>query len=146
MKLFLKSSVLFLLPIVVFLFAAESMLRFSPNDYNYKSNYMAAHSSEIECLVLGNSHSAWGIDPSFFSFKTFNLAFAGQPLIFDALLLEKYINQMDSLKYVILSVSYCVPYVDLEQDPIRSRVYSIYFAIHPDYDNLRYHFELTAIP
>lgn len=146
MKRFLKSFALFMIPIIAFAVIVESILRFSPNDYNYKSNYMSEHASEIECLILGNSHSAWGIAPNYFPFKTFNLAFAGQPLIFDELLLEKYINKMTSLKYVILSTSYCVPYYDFEHDEndVSTRIYPIYFDIYPDYDEWKYHFEITA--
>lgn len=145
MKRFLSFFILFLIPIIVFAVIAELLFRFLPNDYNYKSNYMNTHSSEIECLILGNSHSAWGIDPTCFSFNTFNLAFAGQPLIYDELLLEKYINQMTSLKYVIISVSYCAPYVIFEQNDRRSiSIYPIYFDINPCNDTWEYHFEITA--
>lgn len=108
---------------------------------------MEEHASEIECLILGNSHSAWGVDPASFSMNTFNLAFAGQPLIFDELLLEKYIDMMPSLQYVILSVSYSVPYRDFEHEKNdnHTRIYPIYFGIKPDYDTWKYHFEVTAI-
>ncbi len=146
MKQFLKSFIYFFVPLIVLAISVESILRYSPNDYNFKSKYMTDHANEIECLVLGNSHSAWGIDPNEFSFNTFNLAFAGQPLIFDNLLLQKYITKMNDLKCVVLSVSYVVPYCDFEHEKNdrSTKIYPIYFNIHPDYANWKFYFEITA--
>lgn len=146
MKRYLITVCIFIVPIICVAVGVELWMRYSPNDYNYKSKYMKNHATDIECLILGNSHSAWGIDPNCFSFNTFNLAYAGQPLTYDEKLLRKYINELPKLRTLIMSISYVVPYCDYEhgKEKWRAKTYPIYFNIKPDFDNWKYHFEITA--
>ncbi len=106
MKRFLIISTLFLLPLIAFLVGAEYTLRQIPNDYNYKATWLDEHAQDIECIVLGSSHAYYGIQPAYFTCNTFNAAHVSQPLLFDNFILSKYESQMDSLKYIILPISY----------------------------------------
>jgi hypothetical protein len=59
-----------------------------------------------EILILGSSHSFFGINPSYFSRKTYNFSNISQSLYFDELLLEKHIDSFAQLKAVILTIGY----------------------------------------
>jgi hypothetical protein len=64
--------------------------------------------SDVEVLVLGNSHATYAIDPSNIdSFTTYNLANVSQQIYFDKRLTKKAIAEgVDNLRYVMISVDY----------------------------------------
>ncbi|GEQ87321.1 hypothetical protein ULMS_28290 [Patiriisocius marinistellae] len=86
--------------------ALEFFYRTTETNYTYKTAKLIENYDCIETLILGDSHTFYGLDPEYFTSKTFNLANISQTLYFDELLLEKHIDSMDSLKTVILNVSY----------------------------------------
>ena len=92
----------------------EALLRNIPNDYQKKRAYLETNAHEIETLILGNSHSLAGLDPSYFDTKTFNAAHVSQSLNYDLAILNKYVDRPDSLKTIILSISYFSLYETLE--------------------------------
>ena len=106
MKKFILKTIFFLLPILVLAVIMEISLRAIPNDYKQKRNYMDSHSDEIEVLVLGSSHSLYGINPKYFSQKTYNMAYVSQSLDLDYKILEKYYNRFKNLKTIIVDISY----------------------------------------
>ena len=91
-----------------------------PNDYTYKSKYIESYSDSIEVLVLGSSHSYTGVNPKYFDKNCFNFALLSQSVNYDYFILEKYINQLTNLQYVILPVSYPTLTTILEERPYNS--------------------------
>ena len=55
---------------------------------------------------MGNSHTFYGLDPSYFEKPTYNFSNISQTLYFDKILLDKYIGKFKNLKYVILNIEY----------------------------------------
>ncbi len=106
MKRFLFLILIFIVPIILLLGGAEYCLRQIPNEYSYKSQWLEKNASTVECVILGNSHTYLGVRPSFLSCKSFSLANVSQPLKFDEYILSKYEQNMDSLKYIIVNISY----------------------------------------
>ena len=131
MKKFISKTIFFLLPILVLAVIMEISLRAIPNDYKQKRNYMDSHSDEIEVLVLGSSHSLYGINPKYFSQKTYNMAYVSQSLDLDYKILEKYQDRFKNLKTIIVDISYFSLYVTLETglESWRAKNYNIYYDI-----------------
>lgn len=90
----------------VFLICAEFKLRKVPNDISFKSQYLCAHSPDIEVLILGSSQELHGLNPSYFHSKTFNAAISGIFTEGNYYMYEKYADQLPSLKYLIFPLSY----------------------------------------
>ncbi|MBI9030705.1 hypothetical protein JEZ13_01700 [bacterium] len=106
MKHFLHKTLLFgLLPLLILLFC-EIEHRIIPNNYTFKKNYIETNGKNIDLLIFGSSHALCAINPEDISNKSFSLASSGQSLYFDNLLLTKYSNNFQSLKTIIISISY----------------------------------------
>lgn len=105
MKKLLIHISLFLIPVLTVWILAEVFYRTVPNNYTYKHEQISKK-DDIEILILGDSHTFYGINPEWFSLKAYNLSNVSQTIYFDKLLLEKYINNLPNLKYVIISVEY----------------------------------------
>ena len=131
MKKFILKTIFFLLPILVLAVIMEVALRAIPNDYKQKRSYMDSHLDEIEVLVLGSSHSLYGINPKYFSQKTYNMAYVSQSLDLDYKILEKYGNEFKNLNVIIVDISYFSLYSTLETgpEPWRAKNYNIYYDI-----------------
>jgi len=131
MRKFVKSFILFVLPIALFMFFAEILFRHIPNQYSYKANYLETHGNEVEILILGSSHSFYGIDPGEFSCKAFNAAHGSQSLDFDYAILQKYSNKLQNLRTVIVPISYGSLYGKLELgiEKWHLKDYSIYYGL-----------------
>ncbi|MGJ8667687.1 MAG: hypothetical protein ACSHW7_15055 [Patiriisocius sp.] len=106
MKNLYKKLLIFLLPLVVGWGALEFFYRTTETNYTYKTAQLIENYDAIEILILGDSHTFYGLNPVYFTSETFNLANISQTLYFDELLLEKHIYSMPNLKTVILNVSY----------------------------------------
>lgn len=132
MNLFLRRIFIFLLPILLLAIGLEILLRKIPNDYSYKSRYLDAHSRELNVLILGNSHTYFGINPEFIRKKSFNAAHNSQSLNFDLEILKKYENRWDSLKFIIIPIDYLSLYYSIESgiESWRLKYYSLYYNIH----------------
>jgi hypothetical protein len=126
----------------------EFFLRQIPNEYTYKKEYLDNHSNEIQTLILGSSHSYFGIDPIYFSQNTFNVAHVSQTLDFDFEILKKYQNNFNSLKNIILPISYFTLQSKLKrgQDSWRIKNYVIYYEMDIPYSlsSLSTHIELLS--
>ena len=135
MKRFLTRTLAFLLPVIVFVVLCEIGLRTRMTDYKYKNQWLTEHASTVEVFVLGSSHTYSGIDPTVFSLKAFNGAHMSQDLNYDEFIFRKFAPGMESLKYLILPISYFTPYWKLEETPDRGRVkdYMLYYncPYHP---------------
>lgn len=106
MKRFLIYAGLMSLVVLATVFAGECMVRRLPNPYKYKHEYMLRHADEVEVLILGSSHTYYGIRPGMLHRRAFSLANQAQDLDYDLFMLEKYVPHSKSLKKVVLPISY----------------------------------------
>lgn len=73
MKRFYYAIILFILPIIVFMGMAELYVRSLPNIYKYKNDWMEQHAEEVETLILGSSHTMFGVNPKYLGRSSFNI-------------------------------------------------------------------------
>ena len=106
MKKFLKQIGFLTLPLDVATFLLEVLIQNIPNDYSHKKGYLDKNAAQIETLILGSSHSFYGLDPTFFSSKTFNGSHISQSLKYDLEILKKYEGNFKNLTAVVLPISY----------------------------------------
>lgn len=93
-------------PLIVFLLIAELYLRQIDTSYSEKVKGLKQNSENIEVLFLGNSHTAYGIDPKQFHLAAYNMAQVSQSLYFDKRITLKYLSQLPKLKYVVIGIDY----------------------------------------
>ena len=143
MKLFLRNTMIFALPIILSAISFEGLLRKIPNDYSYKKDYLDRNSRTVEILFLGNSHIYYGIDPKYINRKSFNAAGVSQSLNYDLAIIKKYETKWDSLKCIVLPIDYLSLYTTLESgiESWRVKNYSIYYDININH-NILYNTEL----
>ena len=143
-KYILETLFYFLLPIAAIAIVAEYSIRKIPNDYAYKSNWLDKNSHDIEALYLGPSSIAYDIDPSLSRLSGFNAAHVSQPIKYDHFIFNKYIDQMQSLKYVVLGIDYWTPYGSIEDTPEwwRVKYYTIYYDSPLHEGKSKYKYEL----
>jgi hypothetical protein len=103
---FTLKSIVFLLPVLLFLLWFEHNLNNIPNIYNSKRAGLEEQLDSIEVLVLGSSQPLYGIDPAYFGVKGYNCSNVAQSLYYDYGILHNYIDKMPRLKCVIVGVSY----------------------------------------
>ena len=115
----------------------EILLRKIPNDYILKKEYLDSNSKNIQILILGSSHSTYGINPDYFSSaifkeKSFNASNISQTIDYDYEIFKKYSNKLPNLKYIILPISYFSLYLILDSGPELWRIknYNLYFDIN----------------
>ena len=142
MKRFGLHILWFFLPMCFIAVVLEFALRNIPNDYAFKNDYLKEHAGNIEVLVLGSSHTYYGINPAYFSKKGFNAAYVPQSIDFDLALLKKYEKQLKKLHYLVVPVDYFTLYNSLEisDESWRMKNYALYYDL--DALPFKYHFEL----
>lgn len=123
----------------------EVLLRSIPNDYGFKKTYLDENSNEIETLILGNSHTYYGLNPAFFTTKTFNASHISQSLDYDFEIIKKYQNELNRLKTIVLPISYFSLFEKLEESEESWRVknYNIYYDIKTS-NVLRFRLEILS--
>ena len=139
MRRFLRDVGLLALPIVVLAIVLEWVAEAIPNSYTYKRAYMERHGGEVKTLILGSSNVYDGINPSVLS-RAFNLANSSQTLEDDYRLLERYIDDMDSLQTVIVGLGYHSLGAMTEDN--RRTYYTIYMGLYPRWPISKYSFEV----
>lgn len=138
-----------IIPVLVGVFlilgAAEMYLRSLPNDFKSKAAYMKQHGREIKILVLGSSGSSMGIKPSCFDMQpSYNCAYANQSIYYNYLILNKYIGDADSLKYVIMDAQYPGLWWLMEDYAATwIKKYVIYYGLE-GFKNINDHLEISA--
>lgn len=105
MKKFLLLSIVFSCSIIITLIIGEFIVRTIPNPYKTKNEWMLKNADKVNTIVLGSSHTYFGIRPEFID-SMYNLANTSQNLKYDYFILEKYGNLCSNLKTVILPISY----------------------------------------
>ena len=138
MRRFLRKIVLYVLPIFLGAIILELVVERIPNSYTYKRAYMDRYADSICTLVLGHSCAYDGIDAEILP-SAFNLANSSQCFEDDYRLLVKYLPVMDSLKMVVLPVSYSS--LQMVSSSNRRTYYTIYMDIYPRWPISKYSFE-----
>ena len=136
----------FFLLLVVPAVIGEFYVRSLPNPAKSKHAFLQEHSTEIETLVLGSSHTYYGINPFLLGEHAFSAAMSSQTLRYDDYILHAY--PFPQLKTIILPISDFSFYEELEATTswfVASR-YRLYMScnIHPRLSV--YDWEITAFP
>ncbi len=117
---------LFLSPIVLL----EVYLRQpSVDEFSAKYAFLEENIKSCEVLLMGSSHTQTGLNPEWLDMNSVNVANFSQPFYYDYRILEKYTQEMQSLKAVVLSLSYPVFYsapTDRQEN-----MYSIHWGLEP---------------
>ncbi len=127
MKTFITKIIIFAVPICLLLGYVEYKLKYYPNSYNIKRNYLESQLDKIGILVLGSSQAYYGINPKYFSDEGFNLSNVSQTLYYDSQLTLKYINKMKNLKIVVITISYFSFWTELDDTPEKWRNFFYYY-------------------
>jgi hypothetical protein len=147
MDKFIKNTLIFIFPILILGIGIEVLMRNIPNVYSYKKAYLDKNSRKLKVLYLGQSHTFFGINPSYSKYKSFNAAYVSQSIDLDWAILRKYQSQWDSLRYIIIPVDYFSLFSKLENGVEASRMknYRIYYDIDPNpYSNILNKFEIFS--
>lgn len=140
-----------LLPTIIILVAllgcVECYLRSLPNDFKYKREYLDDNANRLKIITLGASGPSMDIMPRFFDLQpSFCCAYATQSPNYDYWVLSKYVDQMDSLKYVIYNWNAQLLYRSIKPDgvaPTYVKKYAIYYDC-PYYKGFKNQFEISA--
>lgn len=143
MNKFIKNTILFSTPVIIFIVIVELLLRNIPNDYSYKKNYLDKHSNTIETLFLGSSHSYRSINPELIQSTSFNASYVSQSIDYDFEILKKYENKTSKLKFIVVPIDYFTLFnrLDTGVESWRIKNYTIYFGFGQSY-NYKDNFEL----
>ena len=109
MKRFIIDIICVFILIIISVVCVEIAMKYVNNEYSYKQQYMNEHKDDISILILGHSHTAWGINPHLLD-NAFNLAKSARPLYYDVKLATEWIPKMSNLKIVIISHGYDFPW------------------------------------
>lgn len=105
-KKFLTRGIIFLAPIILLFVLIEGYARSLPNSYSMKKDYLDKYGGETEVLILGSSHSLFGINPAYFSKKGFNLSNLSQTFFYDKELTLRNLSKLSNLRCVLIESSY----------------------------------------
>ena len=106
MKTFIVRTGLFLALASTLLLGGELWVRQVPNDYSYKHRQLLEQRTDTEVLILGSSHSLFGLNPEHFSQRAFNFALTSQSLSYDRYLFERYLPRLPKLKAIVLPIGF----------------------------------------
>jgi hypothetical protein len=148
MNLFLKRILTFLLPIVFLLFTIEYAIRQLPNSYKTKGEFLNVNSNSVETLILGSSHTLYGLQPNQFKSKTFNASNVSQSPDVDFAILESYERLLINLKTVVIRLSYDTLFEQLKNssEDWRLKDYKLYTDVKFDYSYNHYSELLSTSP
>ena len=140
MRKFIIKVSLFLFPLIILAFILEISLRHIPNDYSYKKEYLDKNSDEIETLILGSSYAFYGLNPVYFSNKTFNASHISQSLKYDYEIYHKYQPDFKKLKTIVIPIAYFTMWWKLENENSSWRIknYVIYYDMTDPESYLHY--------
>ncbi|MGF1556905.1 hypothetical protein [Paucihalobacter sp.] len=140
MKGYLKHFFIFLLPIVIVFIGMEFLLRNIPNSYQFKADFMQKNAQDIEVLILGNSHSFYGVNPKYLEDSAFNLSHVSQSLEVDLATLRAYLPEMKQLKKIVLRLSYDTLFEVLSEtdESWRYKDYRLYTDVDLNYKITHY--------
>lgn len=143
MKRFFIYLLAVLIPIAIALGIGEWCVRSVENTYSFKRKIMLLNHEKTETLVLGASHTYFGIKPDLLDGNAISLAFVSQQPKYDEFLLKQV--EYPCLKNVILGISYSTFFNDrLENKDVwyMAMYYKIYmhYPEHSDFSYYNYEF------
>ena len=142
---FILKIFIFILPLIAMVMGLEYIAQHTPNSYKYKDEYITNNCDSINTIILGSSHSFYGINPEFLGNNSFNLANVSQDLKFDSYLLNCYIDKCYNLKTLIVPISYFTLYetpLDRGEEKFRVKFYERYMGYN---DTIQNRFEKLEI-
>ncbi len=130
MAIFLRRLSVFLLPLALVFGAWEILLRRIPNDYSFKREQLDLSAGRLEVLVLGSSPSYDAVDPALLGGLGFNAANIAQTYAHDRAILERYIDRMPKLEWIVLDAGYASfrPNPLKSKERWRAKNYAMYFG------------------
>jgi len=149
MSTLIRKVISILLPVVTIIIIFELLARTIPTTYSIKHNNLIKKKSQIEILVLGSSHSNFGINPKYFDREAFNISNTSQCLYQDYNVLLRYLPECKNIKMVIIPISYFTLQSDLalSVEAWRCAYYSFYMGVQgeesPSLFELRNHSALV---
>lgn len=106
MDRFLKKTAVFAIITIILLAAGEFAVRHMTSSYSFKDEWLRQNGAKVNTLILGSSHTYYGLKPELLGDSVFNLANISQSPEYDLYLLEHYLPCCPNLKKVILPISY----------------------------------------
>lgn len=106
MKKFSRRTVIFSSIIILILAVGELVVRSLPTSYSYKHKWIEENGSRVNTLILGSSHTYYGLRPELLGDSTFNLANISQTPEYDLAILEHYLPSLPNIKRIIIPISY----------------------------------------
>lgn len=145
---FCKTLLILVLPTTVFLAVYETAYRHIDNAYALKDREMEARKDSIETLILGNSHTFFGLNPVYFSRPAFNAANVSQDFRHNHFVFFRYATRMPRLQRVIIPLSFSAlwGFMENDDDNWRIRKYAIYMGdTSVPWTKPEWHFEFMSI-
>jgi hypothetical protein len=145
MKKFIRQIILFFLPVILIFLLTEYAVTTVPNSHKLKGDYLRNKASTIETLILGSSHTFYGVNPNYFSSNTFNASNVSQSPDIDLAILKTYEDSLINLGTVVIRLSYDTLFEQLKNssEDWRLKDYKIYSEIKFDYA-FKHNFELLS--
>ncbi|MCA0932390.1 hypothetical protein LCM02_07995 [Lutimonas saemankumensis] len=131
MKKFLFRAISFFFPVALLFVIVELTVR--NNTFKAKADYIKKNKENIEVMILGSSHNWRAVNPKYLSFKTAPLAHGGSAINIDLILMEKYLELIPNLKFVILELGYHNLEDYRDRNWNKNHLFHIYYGIN-NYD------------
>lgn len=112
MKAFIIRIFIFSILVISLFAAGEWYIENLPNAAHDKHQWMQEHSREVQTLILGSSHTFYGICPQEMNGCAYSVAQVSQTYRYDEWLLKNY--PMDNLKAIVIPFSYFSLWEDYE--------------------------------
>lgn len=106
MKKLCTKIILFLIPVIAIWVGLELFYRLVDTNFTEKDKQIRTEFKDAEILILGNSHSLFGINPSHFDRRTYNISNVSQTLYFDEIIFNTYVSELPELKAIVVNISY----------------------------------------
>lgn len=106
MRRFLINILIFSAIVIVLAAVGEIVVRNLPSSYATKDAALRSRGDRVATLILGTSHTYYGLNPDEMGDSVFNLANVSQTPEYDLALLRRYAPYMPSLRRIIMPVSY----------------------------------------
>ena len=135
MKKFIFKFLLYIIILVMFFGTLEFVVFPKNNNQMTLKNKLLKTKVKTEVLVLGNSHTFFGINPDESEFKMLNLANKGRKLETDYYILKNNIVNLKKIKFVIIPISHYTLLAG-ELSSKEKRLYFRFFEIKEYYQNL----------